>query len=309
MSASSSSAPPTPHDGSNTLFPGFDQIDVHTSKARIRGVLGGSGPPVLLLHGFPQTHATWHKVAPILAKNFTVVASDLRGYGDSVTSSNDFTFRSMAKDQVEVMHALGFDRFCVIGHDRGGRVAHRMAVDHKASVIAVALLDILPTSVVWKDMDADLALAYWHWIFLAQHNGLPEQLLRSAPEAFVRACLSVGGSHDVFSPTAIAAYEQAARRPSVQRAFCADYRAAVSDDVQYDLTDENIPSPTPALVLWGERGIVGRKNEPVREWARIFCDARGHPIPGGHFIPEESPELAARLLTDFLTTSGGRAPT
>ncbi|MBL7621892.1 alpha/beta fold hydrolase, partial [Frankia sp. AgB1.8] len=256
-------------------------------------------PPLLLLHGFPQTHYAWHLVWPILARTHTVVACDLRGYGDSVALDADYSFRGMADDQVKVMRSLGYDSFAVVGHDRGARVAHRMALDHPAAVDAVALLDILPTAVVWSEMDAVLARGYWHWSFLAQDGGLAERALAADPIGFLHGFLGIGSSAGVLAPEALAVYEQAALRPSVQRAFCGDYRAAAGIDLEHDASGRR-GSHQPALVLWGARGLVGRGRDPVAVWREIFPDVRGRRLEAGHFLPEEVPAEVASEITDFL---------
>ncbi|WP_198318607.1 alpha/beta fold hydrolase [Pseudofrankia inefficax] len=266
--------------------------------ARIRGVRIGSGPPVLLLHGFPQSHHAWHRVWPVLAETYTVVASDLRGYGDSLAFDDDFSFRAMADDQLTVMRSLGFESFPVVGHDRGARVAQRMALDHPHAVESVVLLDIVPTAAVWSGMDAELARGYWHWSFLAQPGGLPERALAADPIGFLHGFLGIGASIGVFAPEALAEYERAALRPSVQRAFCGDYRAAAGIDLEHDANSRQARQP--ALVLWGARGMVGRGPDPVDVWREVFPNVHGRPLDAGHFLPEEVPVEIAREITTFL---------
>lgn len=275
------------------------EIDIQTGSARIRGIRLGSGPPVLLLHGFPQTHIEWHRVWPTLAETRTVIACDLRGYGDSLAFDDDFSFRAMAADQVAVMWSLGFDSFPVVGHDRGARVAHRMALDYPGSVESVTLLDILPTQTVWDEMDAELARGYWHWSFLVQDGGLPERALAADPIGFLHGFLGIGASAAAFAPEALAAYELAVLRPTVQRAFCADYRAAGGVDLEHDAHGER-SSSAPARLLWGTRGALGRHRDPLAVWREVFPKVQGRAIDAGHFLPEEAPDEVAQEIADFL---------
>lgn len=283
-------------------------FEASVDGALIRGSRAGRGSPVLLLHGFPQTRLEWHRVWRDLAARHTVVATDLRGYGASEAHDNDFTFRTMARDQVAAMDQLGFDRFHVVAHDRGARVAHRMCVDSPESVISVTLIDIVPTAVVWERMDADIARAYWHWAFLAQHDPGVAAMVAAAPEQLVRACLAPGILAGAISPGAQRAYEDAAARPGVQRAFIGDYRAAAGADLVIDAAEPST-SPTPALILWGERSIVPRIADPRDAWRRIFPDARFASLPAGHFIPEESPAGLLSALRPFLEQADWSSPT
>lgn len=273
-------------------------LDAVTSTARIRGIVKGRGPAVVLVHGFPETHMAWHRIWDMLASKFTVIACDLRGYGDSVALGGDFTFRTMGEEILEVMDQLAVDRFQLVGHDRGGRVAHRIAVDHADRVSSITLIDILPTAMVWEMMDARLARAYWHWPFLAQPEGVPERLIASDPIGFLHAWLGIGGSKTI-TPDALASYERAALRPSVQRAFCADYRAAAGPDLDIDARDRPV-SGFPARIFWGREGLLGTGPDPVALWRSIFPDIAGRELPGGHFIPEESPLELLEALLPFL---------
>lgn len=285
-------------------FDGFTEVDIRVPEGTIHARVGGAGPPVLLLHGYPQTHAMWHHLAPVLAQQRTVVAADLRGYGGSRTTSEDFTFRAMAADQVRVMAELGFPRFDLIGHDRGARVAHRLAFDHPASLRSVALLDILPTLDVWRLMDAELARRYYHWGFLAQPGGLPQRLIGGDPAFFVRFTLGgLATPLNTYDPRALAAYEEAAAAESVVDAWCRDYRAAADEDLVHDRADTDRTVDIPTLVLWGANGVVGRRADPLELWRRHFPRATGRALPAGHFFPEETPDDLAEAVLSHLTAS------
>ena len=282
------------------LLPGFTPFAEDVPGARIVGRRAGSGPAVLLLHGYPQTGAMWHHLAPALARERTVVVPDLRGYGASTSHDQSMTFRSMAADQVAVMARLGLDRFDVVAHDRGARTAHRMALDHPDRVASVALLDILPTLDVWAEMDAWLASRYFHWTFLSQGGGLPERLVAAEPVAWLHHALGALGGTGGMHPDAVAEYEAAARHPSVSAAWCADYRAAAGEDLEHDRADEARTLPHPALVLWGERGVVGARTDPVRAWRAWFPAARGHAVDAGHFLAEEAPDAVLEAVREHL---------
>ncbi len=290
------------------MFEGFAQRRIATSGAEIHAAVGGEGPPLLLLHGFPQTHAMWHRVAPKLAGRFTVVAADLRGYGLSEKIPGDPAHvrhckRTVAQDQVEVMRALGFDRFHVAGHDRGARVAHRMALDHPERVERVAFLDILPTLAVFERTDQAMATAYYHWFFLIQPNGLPEHAIGLDPEYFLRRLLgSWGSGSEVFDPEPFAEYLRAFRDPASVHAMCEDYRAAAGIDLDHDRKDraEGRAVECPALVLWGERSVVGRHyDDPLAIWRGFAPQVQGRALSAGHFLPEERPEEVAEALMEF----------
>ncbi|WP_051340877.1 alpha/beta fold hydrolase [Azospirillum halopraeferens] len=290
---------------------GFAHRRIATSGAEIHAAVGGDGPPLLLLHGFPQTHVMWHRVAPALAERFTVVAADLRGYGASEKLAGDpahvrHSKRAMAQDQVEVMRALGFERFAVCGHDRGARVAHRMALDHPDRVERLAVIDIVPTVEVFERMDSAMATAYYHWFFLIQPGGLPEHLIGLDPEFFLRRTLgSWGSGAGAFAQEAFAAYLHAMRNPATVHAMCEDYRAAASIDLEHDrgdrLAGRRVACPT--LVLWGADSIVGRGYaDPLELWRPYAPAAIGRALSGGHFLPEERPE---ETLADVLAFFGG----
>ncbi|HTP97685.1 MAG TPA: alpha/beta hydrolase [Casimicrobiaceae bacterium] len=289
------------------LFPGFITQRVRTSGAEIHFETGGNGPPLLLLHGFPQTHAIWHKVAPALAREFTVVCPDLRGYGDSGKPPSDETHaayskRAMASDMVEVMRSLGFDRFRVAGHDRGGRVTHRLCADHPAAVERAAVLDISPTRLMYGQTDMEFARLYYHWFFLIQPFDLPERLIGADPAYYLRRKTgSWGSSSSFFDPRAYAEYERCYRDPATIHATCEDYRASATIDLAHDDVDvaAGRKIDCPLLVLWGEKGVVHRCFDPLGDWRTVATDVRGQALPSGHYLPEEAPEETLRELRRF----------
>jgi len=288
------------------LFPDFTTRRIATSGAEIHCEFGGSGPPLLLLHGYPQTHAMWHRIAPRLAERFTVVCADLRGYGDSSKPDGGaghvgYSKRAMANDQVEVMRALGFARFGLVGHDRGGRVAHRLCLDHPLAVERVGVLDISPTRVMYAGTDMAFATAYYHWFFLIQPFDLPERLIGADPIYYLRRKLSGFSSPlDIFDPRALAEYERCFRDPATIHASCEDYRAAATIDLEHDAADAHLRVEPPLLALWGERGVVHRLFEPIVDWNQVARDVRGKALPSGHYLAEEVPEeTLAELLAFF----------
>jgi haloacetate dehalogenase len=293
---------------SMALFPGFDSGVAAVNGQRIAFVRGGEGPPVLLLHGFPQTHAMWHVVAPVLARDFTVVAADLRGYGDSSTpgGTHAHTFREMAADQVALMASLGFDRFHLVGHDRGGRCAHRLALDNPGAVASLAVLDIVPTHVLLDPLTRQNAQAYYHWFFLAQPAPFPETMIGHDPDAYFESCLLGWGSARLsdFDPAALAAYRTAWRRPEVIAGMCADYRATLTLDFDLDAADLGRRVSCPALVLYGSEGAMARAYDVPATWADRLSDMRGAAIPGGHFFIDQSPRETADSLRTFLRGVG-----
>ena len=290
------------------MFEGFEHFQVATNDAEINAVRGGQGPPVLLLHGYPQTHAMWHRVAPKLAEDFTVVAVDLRGYGDSSKpfGSEDhatYSKRAMAADGVEVMQSLGLPSFAVIGHDRGGRVGHRMALDHPDRVTKLAVLDIVPTRHVYSTVSKDLATDYYHWFFFIQPYDLPETLIGADPGYYLRKKLGGWGtSLDTFAPGVLAEYERCFRDPATVHASCEDYRAAASIDLVHDQADwdEGRKVECPLLALWGGRGVMERLYDVKDVWSGYASDVRGGPLDAGHYLAEERPEETAWELTRFL---------
>jgi haloacetate dehalogenase len=286
----------------------FEEFDIATAGTTIHGRRGGQGPPVLLLHGIPETHLMWHRVAPRLAERFTVVATDLRGFGASGTppSTPDhapYSMRAIARDQVEVMAALGYEEFAVAGHDRGARCAYRMALDHPATVARLAVLDIVPTGEAFGRADMDFSLGFWVWSFLAAPDPVPERLIAGAPEVLVNHMLDAWSDRaDVFPADIRAAYTGQFRDAGRVHAICEQYRAAATLDCQHDQADRGrllITGPT--LALWSETGPVARWYQPLEIWKTWSREVRGGPVPAGHFIPEEAPDLTARHLIEFLS--------
>ncbi|MDQ3999472.1 MAG: alpha/beta hydrolase [Actinomycetota bacterium] len=288
------------------MFEGFERIQIETRGATINAVRGGEGPPVLLLHGYPQTLAMWHLIAPRLTASFTVVATDLRGYGDSSKPEGGeehagYSKRAMAADQVEVMRTLGFGSFAVLGHDRGGRVAHRMALDHPQSVTRLAVLDIVPTRHVFETADKELAMAYYHWFFLSQPYDLPERLIGADPDYYLRKKLSGWGTgFDSFASEACAEYERCFRDPRTIHASCEDYRAAATIDLEHDGADRDRKVGCPLLALWGEQGVVERLYDVLGVWRGYASEVGGRALPCGHYLAEERPEETAEELVTFL---------
>lgn len=284
------------------------RVRVADGAIEIHAVVSGNGPPLLLLHGFPQTHLIWRKVMPALARSFTVVATDLRGYGESskpagLADHANYAKRAMARDQVEVMHALGFDRFLLCGHDRGARVAHRLALDHPECVSRLAVLDIAPTKAMYEGTTMAFARAYYHWFLLIQPAPFPETLIGAAPEAFLRH--HMGGRHAgiaPFVPDAWPEYVKSFSDPATIRANCEDYRASASIDLDHDAIDiaAGRRVACPLLVLWGEHGVIEREFRPLDEWRRVATDVRGRSLPCGHYIPEEAPDALLAELVPFL---------
>jgi haloacetate dehalogenase len=289
------------------MFEGFERRSIAVTGAEINLVMGGAGPPLLLLHGYPQTCAMWHKIAPRLAEDFTVVAADLRGYGGSSKPASDETHaayskRATAQDQVEVMAELGFGRFHVAGHDRGGRVAHRMALDHASSVTRLAVLDIAPTHKVFATTDKAMATAYYHWFFLIQPDGLPEHMIGKDPEYYLRRKLGHWGRDaSAFTDEAVDEYVRCFSDPATIHASCEDYRAAASIDLEHDEADMDTKIQCPLLVLWGAKGFVAKAYDVLDVWRERAADVRGEALDCGHFLPEEKPDETYAALRAFFT--------
>ena len=290
------------------LFPDFESHWIEVNGVKIMTRKGGSGRPLLLLHGHPQTHAIWHRVAQQLAKSFTVVMTDLRGYGDSSKPQGtqnhlNYSKRVMALDQIEVMRHFGFAEFDVLAHDRGARVAHRLALDHPKAVKRLVLLDIAPTLAMYEKTSNQFARSYWHWFFLIQPAPMPERLIEADPVAYVRDVLgrrSAGLAP--FDPRALAEYVRCIELPGAAHGLCEDYRASAGIDLvhdQLDLDDKNFVKQ-PLLVLWGEQGVVHQCFEPLKEWSKVAFNVQGKALPCGHYIPEEAPELLLQQVQLFL---------
>jgi haloacetate dehalogenase len=289
------------------VFEGFERERIQTSETEIELVRWGEGPPVLLLHGYPQTHAMWHLLAPRLAEDFTVVAADLRGYGDSSKPFGEedhstYSKRAMAGDQAAVMESLGLDSFAVVGHDRGGRVAHRMALDYPDRVTKLAVLDIVPTRHIFETVGKELATAYYHWFFYIQPYDLPETLIGGNPSYYLRKKLGGWGtSLETFTQEALAEYERCFDTATIH-ASCEDYRAAASIDLTHDGKDqdEGHKVECPLLALWGGRGVMERLYDVEAVWREYAIDVRGKPLDAGHFLAEERPTETIRELKEFL---------
>jgi haloacetate dehalogenase len=284
----------------------FSYRRVDVDGVHINCAVGGDGPPVLLLHGYPQTHLIWHHVAPVLAADHTVVLADLRGYGDSDKPAADpgnsvYAKRTMAHDQLSLMRSLGFDRFALVGHDRGARVGHRLALDAPEAIEALALLDIVPTRHVFENVDRATATAYFHWFFLTLGKGVPERLIGNDPEFWLRSQVSAlkqAGSE--FDPAALDEYVRCFSSPGGVAATCADYRAAATIDLEHDAASAGTLVRCPTLVLWGDHGFVGRNYDVLDVWREYASDVRGHSVKAGHFVPEEAPGEVADALRAFL---------
>jgi haloacetate dehalogenase len=287
------------------MFPGFTQDRLEVNGVDINLVTGGDGPPILLLHGAPQTHVMWHRIAPRLAEEYTVVATDLRGYGDSSKPPGggdhaDYSFRTMAGDQVAVMQALGHEEFSLVGHDRGARVGHRMLLDHPDKVSRAALLDIVPTKYVYEHTDRALATAYFHWFMFIQPAPLPEMMIEPASSTLLEAFLGIYGGSDFYAPEAVAEYQRCFSEPATIHGMCEDYRAAAGIDLAHDEEDSARLVSCPLLVVWGSRGVVGKLYDPIPVWSDYASDVTGHAIDAGHFLAEERPEEVLQALYDFL---------
>ncbi|MCV0424641.1 MAG: alpha/beta hydrolase [Roseibium sp.] len=293
------------------LYPGFDSITVDTGKVRLSCRVGGTGPALLLLHGYPQSNEIWHKIAPKLAESFTLVMPDLPGYGRSsippLSSDHEaYSKRSMAQSMIELMRTLGHSSFGVVGHDRGGRVGYRLALDHPNAVERLAVLDILPTSDYWDRMDRTFGLKIYHWMFLAQPAPVPETLIAGSPIWFLEYTLAgwTGAKNlDCFSKVALAQNRDWFRDPERIAATCEDYRAGATIDYEHDKADLDAGNKiqAPLLALWGDKGIATSVDDPLEVWGKWCDDVKGQALPCGHFIPEEAPEATYEALQEFFT--------
>lgn len=287
------------------MFEKFTYQKISTSNATINLVKGGNGPPLLLLHGYPQTHIMWHKVAPTLAQYFTVICTDLRGYGDSDKPPSDtqhltYSKRVTAQDQVEVMAELGFPKFFAAGHDRGGRVLHRLLLDHPQCVEKAAVLDIVPTRKIFQTVNQELATAYSHWFFLIEPNNIPECLIGADPKFYLLSKLKQWSFEQTgFTEAALAEYIRCFSEPASIHATCEDYRAAASIDLEHDAADIDKKIECPLLVLWGARGVMEKCYDVLETWRERAIDVSGRAFPCGHFLPEEAAAETTQALLDF----------
>jgi haloacetate dehalogenase len=290
------------------MFDGFEEFDMSTGGTTIHGCRGGDGPPVLLLHGIPETHLMWHRVAPQLAENYTVVATDLRGYGDSgkPPSTDDhepYSMRAIGGDQVDVMRQLGYDQFSVVGHDRGARCAYRMALDHPDAVARLGVMDVVPVGDAYDRANRDFSLLYWQWSFLAAPEPVPEQFVNAAPSGLVDFFLDkMSEVHDAFPAEVREEYIEKLTHPDTVHAICEEFRASATLDYEQDEADRgNRKISCPVLFLWSQRGAVAKLyDDPLGVWRAWADDVHGEPVPVGHFIPEEAPGETTRQLLSFL---------
>lgn len=287
------------------MFNNFLQKVIEVNNIKINVKQGGQGEPILLLHGYPQTHVIWHKIAPLLAENFTVIVSDLRGYGDSskppgTADHSNYSKRIVAQDQIAVMNQLGYEQFYLIGHDRGGRVAHRLALDYPHRIKKLVVLDIVPTYQMYHTCDREFATAYYHWFFLIQPYPLPENLITANPDYFLHHCLqSWSRDFAAFTPDAIAEYRRCFRDFATIHATCEDYRASATIDLVHDQLDLDQKIQCPLLALWGNQGIIGRKYDVIASWQQRAVNVTGKALNCGHFLPEEAPEATYQAIAGF----------
>jgi haloacetate dehalogenase len=294
------------------MFEGFESRSVNVNGIEIACVIKGhpesNQPAVLLLHGFPQTKAMWSRIAPILAQHFTVVCADLRGYGDSahppcLIDASNYSFREMAADQVGLMRALGYEQFHLIGHDRGARTAHRLALDHPQAVKSLTLMDIVPTTELFLNLTRQVAGAYWHWFFLSQPAPFPEKLIGADPDYFYETCLLGWGGAKLsdFNADQLADYRRCWQKPSMIAGSCGDYRAAASIDLANDQADISSTVNCPSLVFYGEHGVMNKLYDIPAQWQSRLSSLQSASLPGGHFFPDMRPAETAKILLDFIS--------
>jgi len=293
------------HGVGHDFFPGFERLDLEAGDVSFRGRIGGSGSPVLLLHGYPQTHIAWRCIAPTLARSHTVIVPDLPGYGDSRTRNDQprWTKRRVAGALVALMDRLGHERFAVVGHDRGARAGYRLALDHSRRVAAYASLTVIPTLDAFATIDKTFALNAWHWFFLAQPGDLPERMLAADPDAYLDTALAkMAGGLERIDPLALDVYRNAFRNPHVRHAICEDYRAAASEDLEHDASDAAAGRKLACrvLVLWSEREQRAASMPPLDAWSRWAANVTGRAVPAGHLLPEDAPDVVLSSLQSFL---------
>jgi haloacetate dehalogenase len=289
------------------VFEGFQYQRVMVGSIEIAVVIGGSGPPVLLLHGFPQNKAMWARVAPRLAQEFTVICADLRGYGDSekprcLPDRSNYAFRAMAEDQLHLMRQFGYERFHVVGHDRGGRTAFRMALDHSDPVITLTVMDIVPTYAMFMNTNRKVAGAYWHWYFLSQPEPFPERLINNDPDFFYETCLVGWGATAIsdFNAEMLEDYRRCWRDPLMIHGSCSDYRAAATTDLEHDAADIERKVACPTLAFYGSEGVIAKLFDVPAEWRKRCTDLRHASLPGGHFFVDQFPDETVQVLLGFL---------
>ena len=286
------------------MFEGFKKKFIKVNKGKIFCRIKGNGPPLLLLHGYPQTHVMWHKTAPELSKNFTIVVADLRGYGNSLVLPGDkkhinYSKREMAKDMVQLMNKLNFKKFFLAGHDRGGRVAHRMARDFKNKILALCVLDICPTLDMYETTDRKFAKAYFHWFFLIQPSWLPERMIMSDPRKWMKSCLHKWSGEHKFGKAQEASLKSFKQKKRIH-ASCEDYRASATIDLEHDRKDRNKKLNIPLQVLWGKNGVIGKQFNSIKIWQKYSSKkVIGKAINSGHFIPEQNPQQTTVQLRNF----------
>jgi haloacetate dehalogenase len=293
------------------MFSGFESRIVNINGIEIACVIGGlqhtDRTPVLMLHGFPQTKAMWSAIAPVLAQHQPVVCADLRGYGDSAhppcsPDASNYSFRAMASDQVGLMQKLGFEKFHLIGHDRGARTSHRLALDHPQAVKSLTMMDIVPTTVLFNETNRHVAGAYWHWYFLSQPAPFPERLIEANPDYFYETCLLGWGSAKLenFDAAQLAEYRRCWRKPSMIQGSCGDYRAAASIDLAIDMADIETKVQCPSLVFYGEHGVMNKLYNIDAQWQKRLTNIQTASLPGGHFFPDMLPQETANILLAFV---------